>query len=502
MMSSVQRLVVPPAQQAVIVAVAVAYFVIVIAIAAWATRRTRTAGDFFVAGNRIGIWTLSIAAMAATISGFAFIGGPGLVYRLGLGAVHINLPISFTSAMAGWVLATRLRLLADLRGVFTIPDAIGARFRSPAAQGLSAVAIVVAVIGYMATNVLALGYVVDGIFGTGLGGGIWIGTIITVAYSTSGGMLAGVYTDLFEGGVKAVASLLVFVFVLKVGGGLGGLATPILAADPTFLSPWGKITPLAAMSFFFVFGIGTLGQPHVVHKFYMIRDVKLLKWYPLLMSGAMVVTLLLFVGVGLAVKALVSSGGLPPLARPDDATPTFLLRFTPVGVAAIVFSGVAAAIMSTVNSFLSVGAAALTHDLPVALGRRLSNELRWGRLSTLAIGALAALVAVQSRTLVAFLGIFGWGLFASTIVPSLAIGLNWAGATRAGAIASIVTGLAVTLSLESLAYLKVFTFPAGVTATALALIASLLVFFVVSLATRRDAARDLDADIRTIVEGA
>ena len=39
---------------------------------------------------------------------------------------------------------------------------------------------------------------------------------------------------------------------------------------------------------------------------------------------------------------------------------------------------------------------------------------------------------------------------------------------------AIATGLAVTLSLETLAYLKAFTFPAGVSGTAVALVASLL----------------------------
>jgi len=154
-----------------------------------------------------------------------------------------------------------------------------------------------------------------------------------------------------------------------------------------------------------------------------------------------------------------------------------------------------------VNSFLSVGAAALTHDIPVALNRRVGNELKWGRISTVALAVLAAIVAVKSHTLVGFLGIFGWGLFASTLVPALAIGFNWTGATRAGAITSIVTGLSITLVLESLAYFRVFRFPAGVTATALALVASLLVFFAVSWATRHRSAQDLDPDIRAIVEG-
>jgi len=211
------------------------------------------------------------------------------------------------------------------------------------------------------------------------------------------------------------------------------------------------------------------------------------------------VTLLLFVGVGLAVKSLVARGQLAPLASADEATPAFLLGFTPVLLAALVFSGVAAAIMSTVNSFLSVGAAALTHDLPVAFGRVLADELRWGRIATVALMVVAAIVAQTSSTLVAFLGIFGWGLFASTLVPALALGLNWPGATRQGAVASIGTGLVVTLALETLGYLKWFTYPAGVTATALAFVLSLLIFFVVSWLTR-GGAEPIDADVRAVMD--
>ena len=501
LLAALQTAPLPALASSLVAAVMAAYLVVVLAIGAWASRGTRTAGDFYVAGKGLGIWTVSIASMAATISGFSFIGGPGLVYSLGLGAVHIVLPIAITSALAGWMLATRLRLLADARDVYTIPDALAARYRSPAAQGLSAVAIVVAVVGYLATNILALGFVIDGVFGVGLRTGIWLGALVTLVYSAAGGILAGVYTDLFQGTVMAAGSLLVFTFVLRVSGLVGGIAPAIGAVDPAFLSPWGKITPLAAMSFYFVFGIGAVGQPHVLHKFYMIRDPRRLKWYPLLMAAAMVVTQLLFIGVGLAVRALVAAGRLAPLARPDDATPTFLLHFTPLALAALVFAGAAAAIMSTVNSFLSVGAAALTHDLPRAFGSRVADELKWGRIATVGIAILAAVVAAESGTLVAFLGIFGWGLFASTIVPALAIGLNWSGATRVGAVASIGTGLGVTLSLETLAHFHVFTFPAGVTATALALVAAILVLFVVSWLTRHHPGNALDPDIRFIVEG-
>jgi Na+/proline symporter len=490
---------IPVTSQPAIVAVAVVYFAVVSVIGVWAMRRTRTASDFFVAGGGIGLIALTLAAMSATLSGFAFIGGPGLVYRSGIGAMFLLLPAAVTASMTAWALAKRLRLLHEVRGLITIPDAIGARYRSPAAQGLSATALLVAVVGYMATNILALGLVVNAIFGIGVTAGIWLGMGVVLAYSAAGGIIAGVYTDVFQGTLMAFASVLVFLFTLQAGGGMGGISRTILAADPAFMGPFGHMGPLAALSLFFVFGLGSMGQPHVIHKFYMLRDPRRLKWYPLLVTTALIVTMLLYFGVGVAVKALVVEGRMAPLASPDDATPLFLLHFTPVLLAALVFSGVAAAIMSTMNSFMNIGAAAITHDLPVALGRRFRNELLVGRLSTIGISVAAALLAQLSGTLVAFLGIFGWGLFASTLVPALAVGLNWEGATREGAIASIATGLGITLGFETLAYFRVYSFPTGVTVSGLSLVLSILVFFGVSWVTRRRAAAVLDPDIRMVM---
>lgn len=496
---AMQSAALPSVSAPIIWVVAIVYFVVVAAIGVWATRRTRTAKDFFVAGGGIGLWPAALSTMAATISGFSFIGGPGLVYTVGTGAMFLMLPAALTAAMGAWVLAKRMRLLGEFRGLITVPDALRVRYNSRAAQGLSAVAILLAIIGYMATNVLALGIVIDSIFGTGLTAGIWIGTGITLAYTVAGGIMAGIYTDVFQGALMALASVLVFGFALKTGGGMDAISTSILAERPELMGPWGAMGPIAALSFFFVFGMGSLGQPHVVHKYYMLRDPKRLKWMPLLTSGAILLTVLLYYSVGVVMRALVARGQLPPLDNADLATPTFLLRFTPMFLAGLVFAGIAAAIMSTVNAFMNVGAAVLTHDIPTALGRKTGNELFRGRVYTVVISVLAALLAQYSGTLVAFLGIFGWGLFTSTLVPALAFGLNWQGATREGAIASIMTGLVVTLTLETMAWFKLLSFPTGVTVSGLSLVLSILMFFGVSWLTR-GRAREIDPIVRLVME--
>lgn len=483
-----------------IVSVGIAYFAICALIGAWAARRTQTADDFFVAGRSVGLLPFALAAMASTLSGFAFIGGPGLVYVTGMTAVFIILPAAITNTAGAWILGKRLRLLGALRGLRTIPEAIGARYRSPAAQGLSAVAILVGIVGYLATNVLALGLVVDALFGVGLARGIWIGAAVTLAYSATGGILAGIWVDVFQGAMMALASTLVFTRALDAGQGLAAISRAVQSVDPTFLGPWGTRGAMVALSFFFVFAVGSLGQPHIAHKYYMLKEVRRLRWYPLLMTAAMILAQLLFVGVGLAVKAMVVRGEMPELLRADDATPAFLLAAVPSVVAALAFAGVAAAIMSTVNSFLNIGAAAITHDLPRAIGRAPHEGISRGRLWTVVLSVLGALLAQSSGTLVAFLGIFGYGLFACTLVPALAVGLIWEGATREGAIASIATGLALTLMLETAAWLKWITLPTGVTVTGLTLVTSLLVFLAVSWSTQERAESQLDPDVRALMQ--
>ena len=43
--------------------------------------------------------------------------------------------------------------------------------------------------------------------------------------------------------------------------------------------------------------------------------------------------------------------------------------------------------MSAANSFINIGAAIVTHDLPIALGRGVKNELLWGRAVTVVIAS-------------------------------------------------------------------------------------------------------------------
>ena len=504
----------PLLDRPVLLACAVAYLAAVLVVAAWAARRTRNAKDFFIAGQGVGLVVTGLATTTAAFSGFVFLGGPGLTYRLGTASFLICASTGFTAALLCWTVGKRLRLLAGVREVYTVPDAVLVRFASRRAAGLAAVAVVAGTVGYLGAQLLALGVVIESLFGTRDLLGAWslpvamaLGTLVVLVYAVSGGMVAGVYTDVVQGAVMLAAAVTVFAYAMAAGGGPGGIAraiaeSPAFGAD--FLDPMAGVPAAAGLGLFVVFAVGVLGQPHMLHKFYMLDDPAKLRWMPLVIAGSQTLCLLIWVGIGMAVPALVAGGGLAPLANPDQAAPTFLLERVPSPVAGLVFAGVLAAIMSTADSFVNVGAAALVRDLPRALGRPLADELGWGRRAVAGLAAASALFAWAYGDLVALLGTFAFGTFAAALAPTLAIGLAWRRVTAAAATASIATGLGSSLGLELLGRLPpesplAALLPAGTVPSALALAASTVVLCAVTLAGRRRDP-DLPADVAAALD--
>ena len=497
-----------------LIAVTVLSLATIVGIGLWSRSRTRTAADFFVAGRDIGLWVLAMATMTTAFSGFVFLGGPGLTYSIGIASLFIIAPVGFTSGLLCWVLAKRLRLLAEVEEIFTIPDALQSRFGSKMTTALGSVAVLIGSIGYLAAQLLALGILLESLLGTrdlldawSLPVALALGCGILVFYSVLGGMVAGVYTDLVQGSLMLAGSVLVFGQTLSIGGGLQGMASSILASDGMagFFAPFGRVSFSVALGFFFVFGVGVLGQPQMVHKFLMLRRVEQLRWMPLVLGGSQVVCLLIWVGIGLVVPALVASGRMAPLHSPDDASLQFLLGFVPEALAGLVIAAALAAIMSTADSFLNIAAAVLVRDLPRLLDRPLERQLAAGRLATVVVALVAATLAIGYGDLIALLGTFAFGTLAAALAPALAVGMSWSRVGPAAATASIVTGLVVNLGLEIATRSR---FVSGALADALsgiaipsavALAASLSVLGLVTW-LGRDRSGSLPAGVRQVVE--
>lgn len=491
---------------AVVKAVIALYMIVVLGIGFWAMKRTKSSSDFFIAGKQLGIIAVALASFSAAISGFVFVGGPGLEYSVGIGSLWLTFPTSISFAMAWLILGKRMRFLAETRDCMTVSDAILARYESRSASLLAAIASMVGLTLYLATQISAFAFILSPIFNVHYKTAVIIGMGIVLIYSVAGGMLAGVYTDVFQGSIMSVASMIVFVYTLIHGGGMANMtATIAQQVKPEFVGPWGILPPSLAMGWFFCLAIGIVGQPHIAHKFYMIKDIRKLKWGPVIAAVGGMLGGLLWLGVGLVVKYKVATGEIPALEKADYAISVFLNNYTPKILAGIIYAGIASAVMSTADSFINLASAAAVRDIPKAFGVELNSrkELYYGRIAVATLSVLTVIISfVFGVKGVAVLGAFGWGTFAAALAPALGIGLNWKRATKEAAFWSIFVGLVLNVLLEvskslGIGFYKAVFAPMGIYNGTFSLVVSIIVFIVVSYLT---AEPELKEDIAAIMD--
>ena len=493
-------------RQEIIVGTLVVYLVFCVLTGLWAMKRTQNSSDFFIAGRGLGPVVVALALFSSSLSGFGFVGGPGLVYSIGVSSFWMVVISSIGFSLGFFLVAKPIRLIAELRDCLSLPDVAAARYDSELVRLLIAITIVLGVMGYLATQILAMAVVMQAILsGTdtfaniGLVACVVISSAVLIFYCVTGGIIASVYTDVVQGAIMMVAGTLILITAMSVfEGGMQEATSIILADDGEAIMPFGAGGMMTALGWSFVFGLGLAGQPHLITKMMMNRNLANNRTIlPLSLLGY-VMSALLWVSIGVVMRAAVIDGMIPPLKLPDDAASVFLSVFTNPLLAGIVFAGLFAAIMSTSDAFLNIGTAAIIHDIPKAIrGQSLNNELMWARVVTVLLALVAASFALYSHfrdaALVGLLGAFGWGTFAASIFPVVAVGLNWRGANVAGAVAAIFAALIINFTVQ----LTGASLPHGITGPLVAFVTSMVLFVGVSLLTRKP---ELPSDIERVME--
>lgn len=493
-------------EEIIIIAVLI-YLAFCIAVGVWAMRRTKNSSDFFVAGRSLGPVVLALAIFSSTLSGFGFVGGPGLVYSSGVSSFWM-----ITAGVVGYcvafiLVAKRIRMVSELRNSISLPDVVAARYRSEPVRFLIALTIVLGVMGYLATQILAMSLVMQSILsgiemfhGIPLVACALISSAVLIFYCVTGGIIASVYTDLVQGTIMIIAGVLILITASSVfDGGLTQASQIILQDDSEAMMPFGTFGIVMCLGWFFIFGLGVGGQPHMITKMMMNKDIADNRTILPLSVAGYVFSALLWIAIGVVMRALVIDGQTDALPAVDKAAPVFLSVFTNPLLAGIVFAALFAAIMSTSDAFLNIGTAAIIHDIPKAItGKPIKNELLGARIVTVLLAALATAFALFSYyvngSLVALLGAFGWATFAAAIFPVVAIGLNWKGATKHGAIVAIAASLLINLAMQLFA----IRLPFGINGGLIAFLVSMVLFIGVSLLTQAHA--ELDSDIDRVMD--
>ncbi len=407
----------------------------------------RDSTDYFAAGHRAGAWLVGVAGTAAAVSGFTFVGGPGLFAVAGVGSLWIILSAPLTGALQCWAVGEPVVELVERHRVVTIPELLAARFAGPATRSVAAAVVVVGCVASLAVQARAAAVLGEDFLHVPGAAAAVAAMVATTAYTALGGMRAGLVADAVQGAVMAGLAMLLAGAALAAAGGPAAAVVTLARARPELLGSFGTAAPSRAWAWYLLFCLGTCAQPHYVQKFLFLRSRAQLRLLPAVLTGALVATLAVWIGVGLAGSAL-AARGVVALVRPDDLAPRTMGS---LGTWAVLTAGVAvlAAMMSTTASFLNMAAAAVTRDIREAFGKP-ALGVGAARLATVLFAVAATAVGVASQRAVVLLGLVGWGFFTAALLPVMTLGLAWRGATARAAAAAVATGALADLVLEGI----------------------------------------------------
>lgn len=470
----------------VIFLVTLGYLVLSLAIGVASGRGVSRSTEGYVAGDRsLGFVVLYFIMGASIFSAFAFLGGPGWAYSRGAAAFYI-LAYGAIGLVPWYFFGPRVAALGRRFGYVTQAELFGHRFRSRALPALLALLSLVAFVPYLMLQMTGAGYV----FHVVTEGRVpeWAGAAIAytvvLVYVFRSGVLGVAWTNTFQGVfMMALAWGLGLYLPHRLYGGVGPMFDAIAAAAPEMLRApglgpdgapwsWGAYSSAIAIS-----ALGFSVWPHYFMKIYTARDVATLKrtvvWYP---TFLIFLVPILFIGF----SGVIAFPGVEPA---DAILPTVV---TSIGLSPVIVglfcAGALAASMSTGDALLHAAASVSVRDFYRPLfrpGLDPAAERRLIRALVVAIGAVAYLLAVVARVSLVELLLLSYG-FIAQLFPLLLATFFWGRATRAGALAGLAAGGAVTLLLNFLPGLLPGEIHPGVWGVA----ANVVALVVVSLLTR------------------
>ncbi|MFO7342911.1 sodium/proline symporter PutP [Parageobacillus thermoglucosidasius] len=424
------------------------YMVAMLIIGWYGYRRTKDLSDYMLGGRSLGPAVSALSAGAADMSGWLMMGFPGAVYGAGLSQVWIAIGLT-VGAYLNWLLvAPRLRVYTEVaNNSITIPSFFENRFKDSTLllRIVSSLVILVFFTFYVSSGIVAGAVFFDNTFDLSYHAGLIILTSVVLLYTLAGGFLAVSWTDFVQGLIMLSALLLIPLIAFFHTGGVQETFATIEKIDPALLSLFGGTTAVGIVSSL-AWGLGYVGQPHIIVRFMAIQSAKEVKIARRIGIGWMILCLLGATFTALAGIAFYEKTGYE-LSNPEAV---FIdlgqILFHPF-IAGLVLSAVLAAIMSTISSQLIVTSSALTEDLFRLVKRNVTDKelVFLGRLSVLIVTVVAAAMAwVQSDTILALVA-HAWAGFGASFGPVVFLGLFWKKMTNWGAIAGMAAGAITVL---------------------------------------------------------
>lgn len=465
----------------------------VVYISWWGRKFTSSTKDFYVAGGKISPRLNGWAMFGDYCSAASFLGVAGAIALAGVDSWWVA--IGFFGA---WIFVL-VALAGPLKssGKFTVGDVLVGRFGGRSLKFLAMFTTVVIGTLYLVPQIVGAGHLFELLLGWDYMVTVVVAAVVMGLMVVLGGMMGTTYNQAIQGVILLVAMLLLFVLAAAIyfgGNPISIIGTAMDTVPPTeavkvmaqvvvpppaegvahgpfvlaeavrqgFADLPNALTPGVAVpdvwsQLSLVLGLllGVAGLPHILIRFYTVKDAKDAKKGAEITIIGLAVFYIAVLFVGFATMMILYDELIQMLADGERgratnmAIPLLGMELGGEVVLGIIAAGAMAAMLSTAVGLLISMTTSLSHDVYAGVLRPQSSDrerLVFAKLGAvvLTVIALTASVWLKDQN-VAILVAMCFGIAASTFAPVLILSVWWKSLTKEGVIAGLLVGLVVSL---------------------------------------------------------
>ena len=425
----------------------------------WASKRNKSAADYYAAGGKITGFQNGLAIAGDYMSAASFLGISALVYTSGYDGLIYSIGFLVGWPIILFLIAERLRNL----GKYTFADVASYRLWQTQIRSLSACGSLVVVAFYLIAQMVGAGKLIQLLFGLDYHVAVILVGILMCLYVLFGGMLATTWVQIIKAVLLLSGATFMAVMVMKhVNFDFNSLFAEAVQVHPkgeAIMSPGGLVKdPISAFSLGLALMFGTAGLPHILMRFFTVSDAKEARKSVLYATGFIgyfyILTFIIGFGAIILVStnpafkdaagALLGGNNMAAVHLADAVGGSIFLGF----ISAVAF----ATILAVVAGLTLAGASAVSHDLYASVIKKGKandkDEIRVSKITTIALGVLAIGLGIlfESQNIAFMVGL-AFSIAASCNFPVLLLSMYWKNLTTRGAMIGGWLGLVSAVGL-------------------------------------------------------
>lgn len=361
-----------------------AYVLLQLVVGFLVSRRLDTESDYLIAGRQLGPWMAVLSIFATWFGAESCIGASGAVYGSGFNGASAE-PFGYAACLLlmGVVFAAPLWR----RKLSTLADLFRDRF-SPGVERLVVLMMVPTSVMWAAAQVRGFGQVLAASSELNVDLAIGIGALVAIIYTTAGGLLADVITDMMQGCVLIIGLIVLAWFAIPADTtwGLSTLHHPSWATHVT--TSW-----LSRIEAWTIPIIGSVWAQELGARVLACRSGRIARNASITAGG-----IYFLVGCIPLVLGLLGPTLLPGLTDHEQFLPRLAQLHLPTWAYIVFAGGLISAILSTVDSALLSAASLTSHNLLARMRPHADDRTRLllARTGVVVFGLLSWWLAVKA----------------------------------------------------------------------------------------------------------